>query len=129
MPRGDENSAGVGGEAAKELRQYMNDVQQTKKEREDLENEFKNATVDMQSKFLQALAAEGYLDAERITNQHIDEVYGGFKTNVAEILEKQQELVDKIQVMKLKEIRIGSFCNGKIMCGWQSILEWLKSRE
>ena len=76
----------------------MRQVEQTKKERTKVEEEFKGATVDMQSKFLQALAAEGFLDNERIINTNIDEVYGPLITQVAEIVENQQALIEQIQV-------------------------------
>lgn len=76
----------------------MRQVEQTKKERTQVEEEFKGATVDMQSKFLQALAAEGFLDNERIINTNIDEVYGPLKTQVAEIVENQKTLIEQIQV-------------------------------
>lgn len=76
----------------------MRQVEQTKKERTKVEEEFKGATVDMQSKFLQALAAESFLDNERIINTNIDEVYGPLRTQVAEIVENQQALIEQIQV-------------------------------
>ena len=76
----------------------MKEVEQTKKERISLEEEFKGVTVDMQSKFLQALAAEGFLDNERIINTNLDEVYGSMRTQVAEIVETQNTLVERIQV-------------------------------
>lgn len=76
----------------------MQQVKQTQSECQKLEDEFKGATVDMQSKFLQALAAEGFLDNERLINTNIDEVYGPLRTQVAEIVESQKELIEKIQV-------------------------------
>ena len=76
----------------------MRQVEQTKKERTSLEDEFKGATVDMQSKFLQALAAEGFLDNERIINTNLDELYGPLRTQVAEIVQNQQTLIEQIQV-------------------------------
>lgn len=98
LPKGDSSISGAGGDAVTQLRQYMEEVNQTKKSREDLEKEFKGATVDMQSKFLQALAAEGYLDGERLISHNLDELYSDLKTQVEEILQNQTELVEKIQV-------------------------------
>lgn len=76
----------------------MQQVKQTQSDRQKLEEELKSATVDMQSKFLQALAAEGFLDGERIANANIDELYGPLRTQVAEIVEGQSELIEQIQV-------------------------------
>jgi len=87
----------------------MKQVEQTKKERTTLEEEFKGATVDMQSKFLQALAAEGFLDNERIINTNLDEVYGALRTQVAEIVETQNSLIEQIQVFLLFLFHFDSF--------------------
>ena len=98
LPKADASVGGAGGEAVKELRDYMTQVEQLKKERETLEEEFKGASVDMQSKFLEALAADGYVDTERITNQNLEEVYGEYKTQVEENVERQKQLIENIQV-------------------------------
>ena len=98
LPKADASVGGAGGEAVKELRDYMTQVEQLKKERETLEEEFKGASVDMQKKFLEALAADGYVDTERITNQNLEEVYGEYKTQVEENVERQKQLIENIQV-------------------------------
>lgn len=98
LPKADASVGRAGGEAVKELRDYMTQVEQLKKERETLEDEFKGASVDMQSKFLEALAADGYVDTERITNQNLEEVYGEYKTQVEENVERQKQLIENIQV-------------------------------
>ena len=98
LPKADANVGGSGGEAVKELRDYMTQVEQLKKERETLEEEFKGASVDMQSKFFEALASDGYVDTERITNQNLEEVYGEYKTQVQGNVEKQKQLIENIQV-------------------------------
>ena len=81
-----------------ELRELMQEVETTKNERNSIEEEFKGATVDMQSKFLVALGAEGYVDAERITNENLDETFGSLKNQVETIVENQKDLIDRVQV-------------------------------
>ena len=93
-------ASGSAREHVKILQDLMQQVKQTQNERKKLEDDFKSATVDMQSKFLQALAAEGFLDAERISNTNLDELFGPLRTQVAEIIENQSTLIDNIQVSK-----------------------------
>ena len=76
----------------------MDHVDKMKKEREDLEKEFNSATVDMQSKFLQALAAEGALDAGRIADENLGELFSGLKSQVEGIIENQDEVLEEIKV-------------------------------
>lgn len=98
LPKGDAVAAsGAGSQHIRELQDLMLQVEQTKTQRNKLEEEFKGATVDMQSKFLQALAAEGFLDSEKHINTNLDELYGPLRTEVAEILENQNTLIEKIQ--------------------------------
>lgn len=98
LPKGDSSASSATGAHVQQLKELMRQVEQTKKERTQVEEEFKGATIDMQSKFLQALAAEGFLDNERIINSNIDEVYGPLRTQVAEIVVNQQSLIEQIQV-------------------------------
>ena len=77
----------------------MQQVDQIKRAREQLEEEFKSTTVDIQSKFLQALAAEGYLDCQKIVGQNIDDVYGHLRNQVEKSIEDQKLLLEKIQVI------------------------------
>lgn len=97
LPKGDSAAANTGGEYIRQLQDLMKQVEHTKSERTRIEEEFKGATVDMQSKFLQALAAEGFLDNERIINTNLDELYGPLRTQVAEIVENQNSLIENIQ--------------------------------
>jgi len=101
LPKGDSNSSSAGADHVRKLQDLMSQVEQTKAERTKIEEEFKGATVDMQSKFLQALAAEGFLDNERIINTNLDEVYGPLRTQVAEIVENQKSLIEQVQVSNI----------------------------
>ncbi|XP_065667183.1 programmed cell death 6-interacting protein [Hydra vulgaris] len=97
LPKVGATTSSSGMEAVKELRFHMQQVEQIKRAREELEEEFKSATVDIQSKFLQALAAEGYLDCQKIVDQNIEDVYAGLRTQVEKSIEDQKVLLDKIQ--------------------------------
>ena len=98
LPKGDSSSSSATGAHVQKLQELMRQVELTKKERVQVEEEFKGATIDMQSKFLQALAAEGFLDNERIISTNIDEIYGPLRTQVAEIVKNQTTLIEQIQV-------------------------------
>ena len=76
----------------------MQEVESLKKERESLEESFKSATLDMSSKFLSALSAEGFIDTEKISNQGLDEVYGNIQKQVDDNLQRQDRLTAQIQV-------------------------------
>lgn len=76
----------------------MAQVEELKKEREQLEKDFNSATVDMQSKFLQALGAEGTLDAQRISDDNLKETFGELKGRVEETAKNQEALMEEITV-------------------------------
>ena len=98
MPKAGSNVAGGGQGAVQELRKLMADVIEMKKERENLEEQFKESPLDMAPKFLQALSAEGFIDSERISNVGLEEKYGEYQREVDESLNQQEALLAKIQV-------------------------------
>ena len=75
LPAASDSIGSQGMEAMSQLREYMQAVDKTKNERNAVEDQFKGATADMQSKFLIALAAEGFIDSERITSENLEEQY------------------------------------------------------
>ncbi|XP_065052731.1 programmed cell death 6-interacting protein-like [Rhopilema esculentum] len=97
LPKGGSNVAGGGQSAVQELRKLMADVDEMKKEREKLEEQFKETPLDMAPKFLQALSAEGFIDSERISNVGLEEKYGEYQREVDESLNQQEALLAKIQ--------------------------------
>ena len=76
----------------------MTEVDIVKKERDTLEEQLKASSMDMASKFLQALAADGFIDVEKISDQGLEDSYGSFQMEVEESIVKQEVLLNKIQV-------------------------------
>ncbi len=80
------------------MRKMMVDVNEIKKEREKIEEQFKASSMDMAATFLQALAADGFIDTEKISNKSLDEIYGPNLIECEESLKRQENLLAKIQV-------------------------------
>lgn len=53
--------------------------------------------MDMAATFLQALAADGFIDTEKISNKSLDEIYGPNLIECEESLKRQENLLAKIQ--------------------------------
>ncbi|XP_041459788.1 programmed cell death 6-interacting protein-like isoform X1 [Lytechinus variegatus] len=99
--------AAQGSPAVQELRQLMTAVDEIKTVREVLENEIKSATVDMQSKFLQALASDGVINEDAMSNATIDQIYSGLIQQVQESVHKQETVLNNIQDANTR------FCSAK----------------
>lgn len=69
-----------------------------KAERDAIESELKSATVDMKSKFLNALAQDGAISEHAMSVESLGMVYGPMQRQVKESLQKQEALVADIQV-------------------------------
>ncbi len=89
-----------------DLRKLMVEVDDIKKERDALEEMFKATSMDMAPKFLQALASDGFIDTEKISEQSLEEIYGASLKECEENLQKQQDLVSRIQVINLSSVSI-----------------------
>ena len=98
LPKGGSNVAGSGQGVVQELRKLMSDVDEMKKGRVTLEEQFKASSMDMAAKFLQALSAEGFIDCEKISNQGLEESYGTLEKEVDESVQHQENILAKIQV-------------------------------
>jgi len=73
-------------------------VETIKAERDAIEAELKSATVDMKSKFLNALAQDGAISEHAMSVESLGTVYGPLQRQVKESLQKQEALVADIQV-------------------------------
>lgn len=73
-------------------------VETIKAERDTIECELKSATVDMKSKFLNALAQDGAISEHAMSVESLGVVYGPLQRQVKESLQKQEALVADIQV-------------------------------
>lgn len=76
----------------------LTNLDEVKKEREQLENDLKSVNFDMTSKFLTALAQDGAINEEAISVTELDRIYGSYTQKVQESLKKQEELLKNIQV-------------------------------
>ncbi|KFO69619.1 Programmed cell death 6-interacting protein, partial [Cuculus canorus] len=86
-----------GSEVVNILRTLLANLDEVKKEREQLENDLKSVNFDMTSKFLTALAQDGAVNEEAISVTELDRIYGSYKQKVQESLKKQEELLKNIQ--------------------------------
>lgn len=98
LPKGGSNVGGSGQGVVQELRKLMSEVDDLKKERETLEEQFKATSMDMATKFLQALSSEGFIDCEKLSEAGLQENYGNLEREVDENIQQQESLVAKIQV-------------------------------
>ncbi|KAM5279744.1 programmed cell death 6-interacting protein isoform 1-T1 [Ctenodactylus gundi] len=87
-----------GSEVVNVLKCLLTNLDEVKKERENLENDLKSVNFDMTSKFLTALAQDGVINEEALSVTELDRIYGGLTTKVQESLKKQEELLKNIQV-------------------------------
>ncbi|XP_075560801.1 programmed cell death 6-interacting protein isoform X2 [Pelecanus crispus] len=86
-----------GSEVVNVLRTLLANLDEVKKEREQLENDLKSVNFDMTSKFLTALAQDGAINEEAISVSELDRIYGSYTQKVQESLKKQEELLKNIQ--------------------------------
>lgn len=80
------------------LRQLMEQVETIKAERETIESELKSATIDMKDSFLGALAKDGAINEPAISFENLGQTYGPLQKQVAESVEKQGSLIERIKV-------------------------------
>lgn len=81
------------------LKSLLANLEEVKKQREQLENDLKAINFDMTTKFLTALAQDGTLNEEAISVTELDRIYGSLTHKVQETLKKQEELLNNIQVV------------------------------
>ncbi|KAF5294646.1 hypothetical protein FQA39_LY02778 [Lamprigera yunnana] len=94
--------AGPGGnvsdcDSVQTLRQLMEEVEAMKAERDVIESELKSATVDMKEQFLQSLNNDGGINEPALSMESIANVFGPLQKQVKESVEKQEDLIARIQ--------------------------------
>ncbi|CAG0880578.1 unnamed protein product [Cyprideis torosa] len=87
----------VAGQGASTLRRLMDQVDALKAEREVLESELRNATVNMRPVFVNALSQEGSIQEQAISVEKLGEVYGPLQKEVKDSLERQEQLIAEIK--------------------------------
>uniref|UniRef100_A0A8C4UCD4 Programmed cell death 6-interacting protein n=1 Tax=Falco tinnunculus TaxID=100819 RepID=A0A8C4UCD4_FALTI len=86
-----------GSEVVNVLKTLLANLDEVKKDREQLENDLKSVNFDMTSKFLTALAQDGAINEESISLAELERIYGSYTQKVQESLKKQEELLKNIQ--------------------------------
>ncbi|XP_077153126.1 programmed cell death 6-interacting protein [Ranitomeya variabilis] len=87
-----------GSEVVIALKSLLAQLDDVKKEREQLENDIKSVNFDMTTKFLTALSQDGAINEEALSVTELDRIYGGYTDRVQKNLSKQEELIGQIQV-------------------------------
>ncbi|XP_052245099.1 LOW QUALITY PROTEIN: programmed cell death 6-interacting protein-like [Dreissena polymorpha] len=94
-------SGGGGGLAGnphvKELKKMMEEVEAIKAEREVIETELKESKFDMAGKFMAALAADGLVNEEALSQKELDAVFGPLRQQCVDSCQRQGMLLAKIQ--------------------------------
>ncbi|KAL1132118.1 hypothetical protein AAG570_010076 [Ranatra chinensis] len=83
--------------ACQRLRQLMEEVETLKAERDSIECELKSPTTDIKETFLNSLSNEGSINEALISTESLGRSYGSLQQQVKESINKQQELLSKIQ--------------------------------
>ncbi|XP_033105729.1 programmed cell death 6-interacting protein-like isoform X3 [Anneissia japonica] len=97
LPSANAASALKDSPAVKTLRGLMLQVDAIKTEREVMESELKSATFNMSSAFLSALAKDGAINEDVISNQELDRIYGPLIQQVQDSARRQESLLSNIQ--------------------------------
>ncbi|XP_076437173.1 programmed cell death 6-interacting protein-like isoform X2 [Babylonia areolata] len=97
LPAAGNAGALQGNPIVQELRQMCEQVETIKAEREVIENELKNAQFDMSSKFFAALAADGAINEESLSQGELDRVLAPLRQQVTDSIQRQETLMARIQ--------------------------------
>ncbi|XP_022903763.2 programmed cell death 6-interacting protein [Onthophagus taurus] len=96
VPSGNGNSIG-NSSAVSTLRELMQEVDTIKAERDTIEYELTNATLDMKDKFMSSLANDGAVNEPVLSVEMLGKTFGPLQKQVKESVEKQELLLEKIQ--------------------------------
>uniref|UniRef100_A0A2R5LI09 Putative programmed cell death protein n=1 Tax=Ornithodoros turicata TaxID=34597 RepID=A0A2R5LI09_9ACAR len=89
------------------LRQLMDQVEAIKAEREVIESQLKDSTMDMKPKFLAALTQDGSINEQALSVEMLGESLGPLQKQVADSVSRQEALVRDIQAAN------SEFCHEK----------------
>lgn len=84
--------------AVSTLRLLMEEVETIKAERDVIESELKSAMTDMKNTFMSALVKDGAINEPAISIENLGQTYGPLQNQVKESLQKQEGLIEKLQV-------------------------------
>ncbi|KAL4629391.1 programmed cell death 6-interacting protein isoform X3 [Arapaima gigas] len=94
-----------GSEVVNVLRGQLAQLEQVKKEREQLESDIKSVQFDMTGKFLTALAQDGAIDEEALSVTELDTVYGGYTQKVQQSLRTQEDLLSNTSHQEFAQLK------------------------
>ncbi|CAH0558884.1 unnamed protein product [Brassicogethes aeneus] len=94
------------------LRQLMEEVETIKAERDVIESELKSAATDMKGVFLSALSKDGAISEAPLSVETLGKTYGPLQKQVAESVQRQAGLVDRIQQAHSQFTQEGGSTNG-----------------
>lgn len=99
LPSDVRGSGHLSSEPAQKLRSLMREVEDLKREAEQLEEELKGKTFDdMKNKFMSALAADGAINEEALSVESLGDAYGPLQKRIREWTAKEDDLMCRIQV-------------------------------
>ncbi|XP_052824372.1 programmed cell death 6-interacting protein, partial [Octopus bimaculoides] len=97
LPSANPTAALQDSNVVQELRKLMEQVETIKAEREAIEREIKDATFDISSKFLSAMAQDGLINEEAISVPELNRIFGPLREQVSDSINRQKALLNKIQ--------------------------------
>ncbi|KAL0831687.1 hypothetical protein ABMA28_001234 [Loxostege sticticalis] len=90
-------ASGSDADAAATLRELMREVEALKAERDAIEAELKDATVDLREQFLAALAADGAVDEPALSAGALGAALAPLQRRVRESLARQEALAERVR--------------------------------
>uniref|UniRef100_A0A8C4WXZ1 ALIX V-shaped domain-containing protein n=1 Tax=Eptatretus burgeri TaxID=7764 RepID=A0A8C4WXZ1_EPTBU len=85
-------------QVVQELHSLLDQLETIKNEREGIESELRSVEADMTSCFLEALAQDGALDEEQLSQQEIERLYGTVRQRVGHNIQQQDGLLRQLQL-------------------------------
>lgn len=107
LPSANPTAALKDSSVVQELRKLMEEVETIKAEREVTEKEIRDATFDMSSKFMHAMAQDGLINEESLAVPELNKYFGPLLGQVSDSVSRQEAILNKIQTAN------SEFCKAK----------------
>ncbi|KAL3103138.1 hypothetical protein niasHS_002324 [Heterodera schachtii] len=79
------------------LRNLLDQVQEIKMERENIEKELKKIRCDMSSDFAKALSENGVINEEKMSSEKIKELFGPLKEKIDQSIKRQETVMGEVE--------------------------------
>nr|CAD2192849.1 unnamed protein product [Meloidogyne enterolobii] len=89
-------------ETVQKLRNLMNQVQEIKVEREEIEKELKKIRCDMSNDFSKALAESGVVDEQKLSSDKIANLFKPLRDKVESSIKRQDSVMEEVQLWHKK---------------------------